>query len=60
MNRERVKRAANLLLYSDLSLTQIAEYVNFPNQSYFGRLFKKYKNMTPRTFRDSYKNKEAF
>ena len=60
VNRERVNRAANLLLYSDLSLTQIAEYVNFPNQSYFGRMFKKYKNMTPKTFRDSYKNKEAF
>jgi len=60
INEERVNRASNLLLYSDLSLTQIAEYVNFPNQSYFGKIFKKYKKMTPRAFRDRYRNREAF
>ncbi len=60
VNKERVERAANMLLYSDYSLTQIAEYVNFPNQSYFGKMFKKYKNMTPKAFRDRYKNREAF
>ena len=60
VNEERVNRASNLLLYSDFSLTQIAEYVNFPNQSYFGKIFRKYKNMTPKAFRDKYKNKEAF
>lgn len=60
VNKERVERAKNMLLYSDYSLTQIAEYVNFPNQSYFGKMFKKYKNMTPKAFRDRYKNREAF
>ncbi len=60
INEERVTRAANLLLYSELSLSQIAEYVNFPNQSYFGKIFKKYKNMTPKKFRDTYRNRESF
>ena len=60
INEERVARAANLLLYSELSLSEIAEYVSFPNQSYFGKIFKKYKNMTPKKFRDTYRNRESF
>lgn len=55
INEERVYRASNLLIYSDLSLPEIAQYVHFPTQSYFGRVFKKYKNMTPKAFRDQYK-----
>ena len=58
INEERVKRAANLLRYSDMGLTEIAQYVNFPNQSYFGKIFKKYTNMTPRAYRDFYKPAE--
>lgn len=54
----RVERSANLLMYSDESLSHIAEYVNFPNQSYFGNIFKKYKGMTPREFRERYKPKD--
>ena len=48
----RVERAANLLIYSDKSLYEIAMYVHFPNQSYFGKMFKRYMNMTPKTYRD--------
>ena len=58
INEERVKRAANLLRYSEMVLTEIAQYVNFPNQSYFGKIFKKYTNMTPRAYRDFYKPAE--
>lgn len=54
INEERVFRAANLLAYSDLSLPAIAAYVNFPNQSYFGKIFKQYKGMTPKKYRDRY------
>lgn len=52
INEERVFRAGNLLIYSDLSLSEIAEYVRFPNQSYFGKIFKKLKGMTPKEYRD--------
>lgn len=54
----RVEHSANLLLYSEESLSHIAEYVNFPTQSYFGNVFKKYKGMTPREFRERYKPKD--
>ena len=59
VNEERVFRAANLLLYSELSLSEIANYIGFPNQSYFGKIFKQYKSMTPRAFRDRYQSAEA-
>ena len=55
INEERVFRAANLLIYSDLSLPEIAQYVHFPTQSYFGKIFKQYKNMTPKAYRDRYR-----
>jgi AraC-like DNA-binding protein len=54
----RVERAANLLTYSEESISKISDYVNFPSQSYFGRVFRKYKNMTPREYRERYKPKE--
>ena len=58
INEERVVRAANLLVYSELPLAEIADYVHFPNQSYFGKIFKKYKGMTPRAWRERYKPAE--
>ena len=54
----RVERAVNLLVYSDESIPDIAEYVNFPSQSYFGRVFKERKGMTPKQYRDKNKPTE--
>ena len=54
----RIDRASNLLLYSELSLAEIAEYVNFPSQSYFGQAFRKHKGCTPRHFRELNQSKE--
>lgn len=51
----RVEHAANLLMYSDESIAKIAEYVNFPSQSYFGKVFKEQKQMSPRKFRETRK-----
>ncbi len=51
----RLDHGANLLMYSDESIARIAEYVNFPSQSYFGKVFKQYKHMSPRQFREKYK-----
>ena len=59
VNEERVSRATNLLKYSDYSLTEIAEYVHFPSQSYFGKIFKQFKNVSPRAFREQYRAKEV-
>lgn len=51
----RIEHAANLLIYSEESIAGIAEYVNFPSQSYMGTVFKAYKHMTPKEYRDRFK-----
>lgn len=56
----RIERAKNLLIYSEESLADIAAYVNFPSQSYFGEKFKKYTNMTPMQFRHLHKPAEFY
>ena len=48
----RVDNAARLLAYSDMTLSEIAEYVGFPDQSYFGKTFRKFRGMTPKAYRD--------
>ena len=60
VNQVRVERAANLLVYSEEPIPKIAEYFNFPSQSYFGKIFKAHKNMTPRQYREAYKPTEFF
>lgn len=60
INDVRVEKAANLLTYSDETLSGIAEYVNFPTQSYFGKIFKQKMNMTPKQYRDLHKPTEFF
>ena len=47
----RLERAANLLIYSEESISKIAEYVNFPSQSYMGKMFKKKYRMSPKQYR---------
>ena len=54
----RIERAENLLKYSEASLTEIGEYLCFSSQSHFGKVFKVYKNMTPKQYRDYYKSPE--
>ena len=54
----RIERAENLLKYSEASLTEISEYLCFSSQSHFGKVFKVYKNMTPKKYRDYYKSPE--
>lgn len=58
INKLRVKRAENLLKYSEATLTEISSYVCFHSQSHFGSVFKKYMNMTPQQYRDKYKTSE--
>lgn len=54
----RIERAENLLKYSEASLTEISEHLCFSSQSHFGKVFKVYKNMTPKQYRDYYKSPE--
>lgn len=55
IQRERMKAAENLLKFSDYSISEIANYLQFHNQSYFGEVFKKHTTMTPGAYRKQYK-----
>ncbi len=58
VNHVRVESAANLLIYSEMSLPAIGAYVGFPTQSYFGKYFKKFKGTTPGEFRKQHRASE--
>lgn len=53
--KERIKAAANLIKYSDASLSEIAEYLHFTSQSHMGSHFKQEYGMTPNEYRKKYK-----
>ena len=53
--KERIKAAANMIKYSDASLSQIAEYLNFSSQSHMGQYFRKEFGMTPQEYRRKFK-----
>ena len=46
-----ILEAKNLLKYSTMNIQEIAYYLNFPNQSFFGRYFKKHTGMSPSSYR---------
>ena len=56
----RLEHAANLLKYSEESLSKIAEYVKFPSQSYMGKVFKEKYKMSPRQYREQNRPAEYF
>lgn len=56
----RIERASNLLKYSDASISEISDYVCFHSQSHFGSVFKQYMKMTPKQYREKYKQKEFY
>ena len=46
-----VLEAKNLLRYSDMSIQEIAYYLNFSNQSFFGKYFKHQTGMSPSAYK---------
>jgi AraC-like DNA-binding protein len=53
--RDRILlEAKRLLVNSDLMISQIAESLNFEDNAYFTRFFKKYLGVTPEGFRGAY------
>ena len=59
INEERVYHVVNLLMQSDPSQTVSAEYVHFPSQSNFSKVFKQFWKVSPRVLWDQYHAKEA-
>lgn len=51
IQRERVEEAKKLLTLTDYSLSDICAWLNFSDQSYFTKVFKKFTNKTPGKYR---------
>ncbi len=54
---QRLAIAKKMLLYTDEQLSNIALKCGFSSFSYFSKIFKERENITPRLFRQKYKNK---
>jgi two-component system response regulator YesN len=51
--QERMDKAADMLLCTDKTISEIADSLGYDNFSYFARLFKKIHGMTPQYYRKS-------
>lgn len=51
-----IKDAKYLLKHSDMTVQQVAYELNFTNQSFFGKFFKKQTGMSPGAYRNSSEN----
>jgi len=54
LNTIRIRRAAELIVYSDHTLLQVAEMCGFASVSHFNRVFQKYVGITPGQCRRAY------
>lgn len=54
INSEKINEAKNMLLSDQCKLTTISEALGFEDYNYFSRVFKKYANISPITFRKLY------
>lgn len=52
IHREKLREAEYMLRHTDYSLSAITMYLNYPSQSYFTQVFKKYRGQTPQQYRD--------
>lgn len=53
----RIIRAAELLTYSDLPVTEVISEVGLINRGYFSKIFKSHYGFTPKAFRSKYGRK---
>ncbi len=51
INQFAIKEISQLLKYSEMSIKEIAEYLNFPNLSFFGKYVKAHLGVSPKEFR---------
>jgi AraC-like DNA-binding protein len=54
LNQYRIERACKLLVRSSHTLAQIANETGFCDQSYFSKVFRRYKDMTPAKYREQH------
>ena len=51
---KKMEAAENMLKYSDYSLTEISEFLNFSSYSYLAKLFKEKNGLTPKAYRNRF------
>lgn len=54
IRQEKIRMAENMLRYSEYDVKEIANYLCFCSQSYFGHVFKEQTGMTPMQYRKKY------
>ncbi|WP_257147935.1 helix-turn-helix domain-containing protein [Bacillus thuringiensis] len=54
IQREKIEEAKKLLTVTNYTLLEIGTVLNFNNQSYFTKVFKKYTKVTPKQYRNQY------
>lgn len=52
--REKIREAQNQLVYTEDSYEAIAFSLGFASQSHFGQVFKRWADMTPKQYRETY------
>ena len=57
INNLRIENACHLMIHSNLSVTESALESGFNDLSYFTRLFKRYKGVTPSVYKKSHNEK---
>ena len=57
INKFRIEKAIMHIKTTNESITQIALMVGFQDSNYFSKIFKKYKGMSPREYRKSFKER---
>jgi YSIRK-targeted surface antigen transcriptional regulator len=53
IQRQRIDEAKKLLVLTNYSISDISTWLNFNDQSYFIKIFKKYTGLTPKEFRNN-------
>ncbi len=59
LTETRLTEAQKYLESTDLSISEIAERVGYPNQQYFSKVFKKHRGVAPWDYRLDYLNKKT-
>ena len=57
IREQKLRKAENLLRFSEMSLVEIGEYLSFASQSHFIQIFRSYFGMTPKKYRNTYRMK---
>ena len=55
INDLRIERAENLLVFSEMTVSEIADFLGFDSVYYFSRLFKKIRGVSPTAFASVHK-----